>query len=133
MKKSINKPDYLGGSSVNLMQSIAESRGGNIGLYPNLGNLSTSELTQSRNVVLLVIDGLGYDYLCNKPNSFLYQHLHSKITTVTPPTTAAAITTFLSGLAPQQHGLTGWFTYFHELDQVITVLPYLLRKKTWDK
>ena len=127
MTKHFNKPDYLGGNIVNLMQSISRAREGNIGLYPNLCNLDISGLSRSRNLVLLIIDGLGYNYLCSKPNSFLYQHLHSKITTVTPPTTAAAVSSFLTGLAPQQHGLTGWFTYFHEIDEVLTVLPYTLR------
>ncbi|MCU7812249.1 MAG: alkaline phosphatase family protein, partial [Candidatus Thiodiazotropha sp. (ex Notomyrtea botanica)] len=37
--------------------------------------------------------------------------------------TASAITTFLTGDAPQQHGLTGWFTYFKELGSVLSVLP----------
>jgi predicted AlkP superfamily pyrophosphatase or phosphodiesterase len=30
----------------------------------------------------------------------------------------------MTGLAPQQHGLTGWFTYFQELGSIITVLPF---------
>jgi hypothetical protein len=45
------------------------------------------------------------------------------ITSVFPPTTASAITTFLTGDAPQQHGLTGWYTYLRELGCVMTVLP----------
>jgi hypothetical protein len=38
-------------------------------------------------------------------------------------TTAAAITTFLTGEAPQQHGLTGWHMWLRELGCVLTVLP----------
>jgi len=120
-------PDYQGGSIVNLMSSIITGRGGDGGHYVSLQDLDIDSLRAADNVVLLVIDGLGYDYLQNKKNSCLYQHLHSRITAVAPPTTAASITTFLTGLAPQQHALTGWFTYFRELGSVVTVLPYMTR------
>lgn len=121
-------PDYQGGSLVNLMTSITRSRGGDCDpLYGPLRGLDESLLRDARNVVLLVIDGLGHDYLQRHQSSCLHQHLHSRITSVAPPTTAASITTFLTGMAPQQHGLTGWFTWFRELGSVITVLPYTSR------
>lgn len=121
-------PDYQAGSIVNLMSSIIQSRGGNADpRYAPLSGLDEVALREAQSVVLLVIDGLGYDYLQQHPQSCLYQHLHSRITSVAPPTTAASITTFLTGMAPQQHGLTGWFTYFRELGSVITVLPYTHR------
>ncbi len=44
-----------------------------------------------------------------------------------PSTTATAITAMMSGLAPQQHGLTGWHVYFEEIDAVGAVLPFRLR------
>jgi predicted AlkP superfamily pyrophosphatase or phosphodiesterase len=50
-----------------------------------------------------------------------------EITSVFPTTTASAITTFMTGQAPQQHGLTGWFTYMQELGAVTAVLPCQLR------
>jgi hypothetical protein len=76
---------------------------------------------------MLVIDGLGYEYLSQYPDSHLYKHLHSKIMAVAPPTTSASVSTYLTGLAPQQHGLTGWFTYLRELGSVVTILPWVLR------
>ncbi len=120
-------PDYQANSIANLMQSLAESRGGDIGLYQPLDGLDIQALRAARNVVLLIIDGLGYDYLSQHPHSCLHRHLHANITSVAPPTTAAAVSTFLTGLAPQQHALTGWFTYLRELGSVVTVLPYVLR------
>jgi hypothetical protein len=45
------------------------------------------------------------------------------MTWVFPPTTATAITPFLTGDAPALHGLTGWHMYFRELGKVIAVLP----------
>ena len=121
-------PEYHAGSIVNLMSSIIQSRGGDVNPhYAPLSGLDVARLCAADNVVLLVIDGLGYDYLLQHSQSALYQHLHSAITSVAPPTTVASITTFLTGLAPQQHGLTGWFTYFRELGSVVTVLPYTHR------
>ena len=44
-------------------------------------------------------------------------------TAANPPTTSAAITTFATGLAPQQHAVTGWFMHLKELGAVSTILP----------
>ncbi|WP_455219217.1 alkaline phosphatase family protein [Kaarinaea lacus] len=119
------QPDYQNGSIVNLMSSILLGLGQASNLHQPLKDLDTQRLNQARNVVLLVIDGLGYQYLTDVgTKSALHNHLHSKLTTVFPSTTATAITTFMTGLAPQQHGLTGWFTYFQELGSILTVLPF---------
>jgi hypothetical protein len=117
-------PDYRGGSIVNLMASIAQAFGAEEGLYPRLRALSPASLA-SRNVVLLVIDGLGHDFLlAHCRDGVLARYLKDRITSVFPSTTASAVTTFLTGTAPQQHGITGWFTYFRELGAVLAVLPY---------
>jgi predicted AlkP superfamily pyrophosphatase or phosphodiesterase len=118
-------PDYRGGSIVNLMSSIEQGMGSDFDLYSPAASLPVSELGQSKNVVLLVIDGLGYDYLATHgQGSHLHSHLRSSLTTVGPSTTSAAIPTFLTGLAPQQHGFTGWFTWFRELGNIVAILPY---------
>jgi predicted AlkP superfamily pyrophosphatase or phosphodiesterase len=76
----------------------------------------------------MIIDGLGYEFLAkHKENSFLYKHCVRKITSVFPPTTAAALTVFNTGVAPQQHALTGWFMYFKEIGIVSAVLPFISR------
>ncbi len=117
-------PDYHGGSIVNLMASIAQALGAEDRLYPPLRALPPARLT-SRNIVLLVIDGLGHDNLITHcRDGVLARHMKDRITSVFPTTTATAITTFLTGTAPQQHGVTGWFTYFRELESVLAVLPY---------
>lgn len=116
-------PDYQGGSIVNLMASIIRGRGGESG-YPSLRLLRPEEIAQHTNVVLLVVDGLGFEYLTRQlPRGALGRSLRGAITSVFPPTTAAAITSFLTGDAPQQHALTGWHTYLRELGCVMTVLP----------
>ena len=118
------KPDYRGTSLVNLMSSLGHAMGGVDNGYAQLTGLDSESLRDSRNIVLFVIDGLGYDYLNTVgAGSTLHQHLKAKLTTVFPSTTASAITTFMTGLAPQQHGLTGWHVYLKELGCVTAVLP----------
>ncbi len=120
-------PDYHGGSIVNLMASIARAFEAGDQLYPPLRALPPEALAH-RNTLLLVIDGLGYDSLTTHcREGALVRHLKDRMTSVFPSTTATAITTFLTGTAPQQHGVTGWFTYFQELDAVLAVLPYQAR------
>lgn len=125
---TVNVPDYQGGSIVNLMSSIVAARGGNVGLYPPLRGLDIDMLADARNVVLLIMDGLGYHYLIRHgAGSAMAQHLHGPIHAVAPPTTAASVSTYLTGQAPQQHGLTGWYTWMRELGCVVTVLPFITR------
>jgi hypothetical protein len=120
-------PDYHGGSIVNLMASLTGALGGSAPApYPGLQGIDTDGWSASRNVVLLVIDGLGYELVRNTNGAFA-QHLAGRLTSVFPSTTATAVTTFLTGLAPQQHGLTGWHMYFRELGSVLSVLPFVTR------
>ena len=123
------RPDYGGGSIVNLMASVIASRGGRHSGYPMLERFDTDSLAAPRTLVLLVIDGLGYRHLAAHAEvaPALQRHLRARMTTVFPATTAAAIPTFLTGLAPQQHGLTGWHMHFREIGTVAAVLPFRAR------
>jgi len=118
-------PDYQGNSLVNLMSSLGQAMACQVNDYPLLTSLLPEEINQKKNIVLFVIDGLGYEYLINNAkDSALHRHLRSRITSVFPSTTATAITTFMTGQAPLQHGLTGWHTYLKELGCVTAVLPF---------
>ncbi len=118
-------PDYRGGSIVNLMASlVAGLGGGDIGYAP-LAALESNVVARHRHVVLLVVDGLGYEHLTRcESGACLRRGLRARITSVFPSTTATAITTFLTASGPQQHGLTGWFTFFRELGGIVAVLPF---------
>jgi hypothetical protein len=59
------RPDYCGGSLVNLIASIVASRGGKP-LHAPLANLPATELRDARNIVLLIVDGLGDNYLLRR-------------------------------------------------------------------
>lgn len=131
----MDAPDYNGHSIVNLMVSLGGALGARPGAgapdYPELEALSGADIagavSNRGTVVLVVIDGLGWEYLQGRPESFLARHARARLSSVFPTTTATAITTYLSGLAPQQHALTGWFTYLKELGTVAAVLPFRSR------
>lgn len=121
-------PHYDGGSIVNLMSSLRARFGDPSSAYPTLADLPAQRLAAARHIVLLVIDGLGDELLARIGSaSTLLAHREQRMTSVFPPTTASAVTTFMTGVAPQQHGLTGWFMYLRELGSVSAVLPFVPR------
>jgi arylsulfatase A-like enzyme len=122
---ALTLPDYGGASLVNLMSSIATALGG-ASPYPPLAALPPEALSGARHLVLLVVDGLGHEFLFGRDGA-LRRHLRGPLTSVFPSTTASAIPTFLTGLAPQQHGLTGWNMYFREIGAVVAPLPFRVR------
>lgn len=115
------KPDYNGNSIVNLMSSIKQVLGGK-SKYKKLEGLN---LKFKNNLVLFVIDGLGYEYLTkNCKNSFLLENLKGKMTSVFPSSTAAATTTLMTGLAPLEHGISGWRIFDRKIGGIIHPLPF---------
>ena len=131
-------PNYKENNIVNLMSSISNTFGKKH-TYQELISLSSEELNNFQNIVLIVIDGLGYNYLKNQKESFLFKHLHSKLTSTFLSTTACANTVFHVGYPPQQHALTGWTINLKEVGEVTKVLPFTpesgvktLSKKVFD-
>lgn len=118
------RPDYDGGSLVNLMASITISRGGKAFHAP----LRNFDSTEAKNVVLLIIDGLGDRLLAKRAaGGELARRRRGSMTSVFPSTTASAITTSYTGRTPLEHGLTGWFTYFSQAGCVAAALPFRSR------
>lgn len=120
-------PNYINGSIVNLTSSILNAFGSR-SLYKPLPSLNPKTLQKSRNVVLVVIDGLGYDFVVEHGKDSVFQEkLVDKVTSVFPATSASCITSFMTGLAPQQHAVTGWFVYLKEVGMVSKILPFTPR------
>jgi hypothetical protein len=120
-------PAYGGGSLVNLIASLVEGRGGAPRHAP-LALLTPGELDGARNVVLVIVDGLGDNYLTRRgAGSELARRRRGAITSVFPSTTASAITTSYTGCTPLEHGLTGWYTYFGDAGYVAAPLPFRIR------
>lgn len=116
------QPDYSGGGLVNLMASIVEACGGRA-LHPRLKDFALGE---PRNLVLLIVDGLGDNALMRRGGEMAARRRRA-MTSVFPSTTASAITTSYTGCTPLEHGLTGWFTYFGEAACVAASLPFRSR------
>jgi len=119
-------PDYKGGGIVNLMSSI-EGNFGKKHPYKQSKLLQSKELRNYKNIVLIIIDGLGYHWLQKQKSSFLCKGIRGKMTSVFPSTTASAITSFATGVAPQQHAYTGWYMNLKEIGAVTTILPFNAR------
>ena len=123
----MRKPDYAGGGFVNLMASIVEACGGAPRHAP-LAALPARELAGARNLLLLIVDGLGDNYLRREgAGGALAARRRGAITSVFPSTTASAITTSYTGWTPLEHGLTGWFTLFGAAGCVGAPLPFQRR------
>jgi hypothetical protein len=121
------RPDYSGNGFVNLVASLVEARGGTP-RHPPLVSLPVAELRSAQNIVFLILDGLGDNYLrANGAGGHLARHRRGAISAVFPSTTASAITTSYTGATPLEHGLTGWFTYFSEAACVAAPLPFQRR------
>jgi predicted AlkP superfamily pyrophosphatase or phosphodiesterase len=88
------------------------------------------ETENSNKIVLLLVDGFGYNqwlkYYKNYEffDIFSQKGLVSPLTSVFPSTTAATLTTISTGLTPQEHALLEWVLYFKEIDMIINTLPF---------
>ncbi len=98
-------PDYLGGCVSNIVPAILGPRG-----TTQVPKWMPSVVQGARQVVLLVIDGLGWHQLQQRLGECptLATMSGSSITTIAPTTTVAALTSITTGLAPGEHGLVGY-------------------------
>lgn len=74
-----------------------------------------------RCVITLLIDAMGSSILYKHldENGFFLSHNKKDITTVFPPTTSAATTSFRNGKMPIENGWLGWNQYFEEVDDEV--------------
>lgn len=78
-----------------------------------------------KNVVFIVLDGMGEHILKNiSPNGFFSQNEISCVTSVYPSTTTAALTTYYSGKSPFETGWIAWSQYFKEYGRAIDMLSH---------
>jgi hypothetical protein len=87
-----------------------------------------------KQVVLLLIDALGYDQLRLMMNDGTAPGLAAATgsnraffipaTTVYPSTTTTALTSAATAYAPAQHGIMGTYVYFREIGSIVNVIGY---------
>ena len=89
--------------------------------YATLPELDAVLDKNYKNIVMIIIDGMGSAILHKNlsSTSFLRQHVRRDISSVFPPTTVAATTTFHSGVPPIHSGWLGWMSYFPQYDKII--------------
>jgi len=107
-------------------------------IYPSLPALDSMLSSRPKNVILLLLDGLGLTTLENllPEDSFLRRnHIHT-VTSVYPSTTTAATTAYYTGLSPNEHGWLGWSLYFKECAQQLDIFqginPYTKQRYSPD-
>lgn len=84
------------------------------------------ELAQNyKNIIFMIFDGMGVDMLKKHMPyfSFIRRNIKDKMTSVFPPTTAAATTSYYSAQPPIEHGWLAWMCYFKEIDKVVELYP----------
>ena len=86
--------------------------------------------TNAQRLLFLLVDGFGYNHFTNSIALSDFLTILATggdlfpLTSVFPSTTSAALTTYHSGLTPQEHGLPEWHVYFEEFDSIIATLPF---------
>jgi predicted AlkP superfamily pyrophosphatase or phosphodiesterase len=76
----------------------------------NMPSWMPAPVAQSRQAVLLILDGLGWEQLRDHAHAApnLTKMVGGPITTVAPTTTATALSSIATGLTPGEHGLIGY-------------------------
>ena len=125
-------PDYQGCSLLNLISSLNQELGGPHTGQAGLRQPWLSGIARHRHVVLVLIDGLGEQQLQTLgPHSLLRRHQLATLSSVFPATTAAAITTLLTGQSPASHGLIGWHLHCTAIEagqeSIVAPLPMSVR------
>lgn len=119
--KNIIFPDYEH-SILNLINSILKHYNVNT-KYNSLTKLEKELFKNYKNVVLIILDGMGEHILKNvSPNGYFIKNNVDKITSVCPSTTTAAITTYYSGKPPIETGWIAMSQYFKEYGRALEML-----------
>lgn len=121
MKNKIFYPDY-NHSILGIPNTLLHHYGVSTDV-PNLPQLERALRKKYKNIIFIILDGMGIDMLQHtlSARSFLRSHVKTKISSVFPATTVAATTTFYTGLSPVEHGWLGWSPYFKDLDHVVEI------------
>ncbi len=111
---NIVKPDY-NRSVLSISSSIMKYYNVDSN-YQSLKELDDILSKKYRNIVYLIIDGLGYNIMRStlSNDSFLNKHTLTSVTTVLPSSTVPATTAIHSGLSPLESGWIGWMQYIKE-------------------
>jgi hypothetical protein len=121
-------PDYGVGGLFGLVGAVRRFLDGEPWRLPGEGPVAAAADAAAPVVVFILVDGLGDGFLQRfGAGGALLAHRVGRLTSVFPSTTASAVATVLTGLAPASHGLTGWFLHDRRFGGVIAPLPMMKR------
>ena len=119
-------PDYAGGCIANLVPRLVT--GTATATATDGSDWMPAMAEHARQIVLLVVDGLGWSQLRARsalaPTLSAGAGIDRAITSIAPTTTAAALTSIATGCAPAEHGILGY--RLAEGDQILNVLRWTL-------
>ena len=121
--QELRYPDY-NNSILNLITSIlkyynVETK------HDSLKVLDEKLEKKYRNIVFIVLDGMGEHILKSISTNVYFMKNNIKcITSVFPSTTTAALTTYYSGKPPFESGWIAWSQYFKEYGRAIDMLSH---------
>ncbi len=115
------KPDFQR-SVVNISASLASYLGAPND-KPVLPELSEALEKGYKNVILLVLDGMGMHPLEQNAaaGGFFRRNIAGVLTSVFPSTTTNATTSLQTNTYPMEHGWFGWSLYFEELGRAVNI------------
>jgi len=97
---------------------------------PTLPQRTIPNQKQYQNIILILIDGLGFLSFKKHQKYFRFLTQNAAInplTSIFPSTTAAALTTLQTNTLPKEHGLFEWNLYIPEIGEIINTLPFCLQ------
>jgi len=121
---NMQKPDYEIGivSFVNVLLKKFGS-----GLlhenYKTMHEILAPEIDEADKVIVIIIDSLGYNKFL-KLNKKINFEKFLKLSSVFPTTTVSAITSFMTGLTPQEHGLLGYIQFLQEIGTILNMIDF---------
>ncbi len=124
-------PHYHGLGLVNIPATVCRLLGvPRLGGYPPLEAALTAPLGTARRVILLLVDGLRWDLLQQALTAGLLpgwarlaeRGVLAPLTSISPSTTAAALTTLWTGAAPAEHGVVGYEVWLREYALVASMI-----------
>lgn len=123
MKEEIIMPNY-DHCILNLITSVLKYYNVETN-HSSLNNLDKILQKRYKNVIFLVLDGMG-EHILNKisPQGYFSKHKVDCITSVYPSTTTAALTTYYSGKPPYESGWIAWSQYFKEYGRAVDMLSH---------
>jgi predicted AlkP superfamily pyrophosphatase or phosphodiesterase len=126
------KPEYEDRCIVNLLPSLARLLGFEGHRPPPKIWSALQPLEGCEKVIVLLLDGMGYEVLRRLSASREGRWLRRladrgvmvPITTVFPTTTTSAMVSFCTGQPPKRHGVTGYTIYLKEAGAVVNMVDF---------